>query len=231
VKGSLIESKTSPGKPAKCKSSRRDKPARFGRGSKGLVLAARSFSTKIAAFEVINSAGANLAGRWRLEIDAQERKVIEWFAPAKQVAFKAHAAICSQEREALAPYRQARRVINNKLAVWQAAQTERIAAAAGPAGQVASPTETRPAVTDDTESTSRVEGVSFRETWHAEVIDKVAFIVAIAARRELINLVDANPRALAHLARAQRNALDIPGVRVWRELSVAASQTSQLPLD
>jgi hypothetical protein len=52
--------------------------------------------------ELTDPATADLAGRWRQEIDAQERKVVEWFAPAKQAAFKAHAAICRQEKDALA---------------------------------------------------------------------------------------------------------------------------------
>jgi hypothetical protein len=76
----------------------------------------------------------------------------------------------------------------------------------------------------DAESAPRVEGVSFRDNWRAEVTDKVAFVAAIAARPDLVNLVDPNVAALNHLARAYKGALDIAGVRVWCEQIVAASR-------
>jgi hypothetical protein len=44
----------------------------------------------------------------------------------------------------------------------------------------------------------------------------------LAARPELFNLVEPNLAALRHLALAHKGALDLPGVRIWRELSVAA---------
>ena len=192
----------------------------LARGSKGLVLAARSFAAKIIGFELADSAAAELAGRWRREIDAQESKVLAWFAPAKQAAFRAHAAICRQENEALAPYREARRIINAKLAAWQTSQAQRLAAtdqhASGAGAEIIG-------ATVGSATLARIDGVSFRETWRAEVIDKVAFVRAIAARDELVNLVDPNMTALGHLARAHKSALDLPGVRVWCDLSVAAS--------
>ena len=211
-------------RPADRKRSTRQQPARLARGSKGLVLAARSFAAKIMSFELTDPAAADLAGRWRQEIDAQERKVVEWFAPAKQAAFKAHAAICRQEKDALAPYREARRVINTKLAAWQAAQVQGLVAADEPPQPTDSRLGTESAFAMGAGCAPRVEGVSFRENWRTEVIDKVAFVNAIAARPELVNLVEPNLTALGHLARAHKSALEIPGIRVWCELSVAASR-------
>src|SRR5262249_42993600 len=72
--------------------------------------------------------------------------------------------------------------------------------------------------------TARVEGLSFRENWRAEVVDQAAFVAAIASRPELVNLVEPNLGALTHLARAYKSALSIPGVRVWCEHVVAASR-------
>jgi hypothetical protein len=176
------------------------------------------------SFELTNLAAADLAGRWRQEIDAQEGKVVEWFAPAKQAAFKAHAAICRQEKDALAPYREARRAINTKLAAWQAAQVQGLAAADEPPLPTTSRASAESHAAMGAECAPRVKGVTFRENWRSEIIDKVAFVNAIAARPELVNLVDPNLPALGHLARAHKGALDIPGVRVWCELSVAASR-------
>lgn len=222
MRKSRTEPIASGARPAIRKPGAQRQPGQLGRASKELVLAARSFAAKVMGLELSDAATAELAGRWRREIDAQERKVLQWFAPAKQAAFKAHAAICRQENEALAPYREARRVINAKLARWRAAQVEDLAA---------SDRKLRvhrgPDVDNDDAACAaglaHVAGVSFRENWRAEVIDKDAFVRAVAARPELINLVDPNPAALGHLARAHKRELDIPGVRVWCELSVAAA--------
>lgn len=197
------------------------------RSSNRLVLAARSFAAKITNCELIDQAAADLAAQWRLEIDAQERRVVQWFAPAKQAAFRAHAAICRQENEALTPYREARRALNSKLAVWQADQqrlraaNEVQAATGSRSGDEPEIVAGRACASDDA---PRVEGVSFRENWRAEVVDKVAFVTAVASRPELVNLVDANLAALGHLARAHKSALNLPGVRVWCEHIVAASR-------
>jgi len=197
------------------------------RSSNRLVLAARTFAAKITNCELIDQAAADLAAQWRLEIDAQERRVVEWFAPAKQAAFRAHAAICRQENEALTPYREARRALNSKLAVWQADQqrlraaNEVQAATGSRSGDEPEIVAGRACASDDA---PRVEGVSFRENWRAEVVDKVAFVTAVASRPELVNLVDANLVALGHLARAHKSALNLPGVRVWCEHVVAASR-------
>ncbi len=224
MKGAHRESTIPALRPVKRKRSVGRHPAQPGRGSKGLASAARTFAARILAFELTDAASADLAGRWRHEVDAQERKVVEWFAPAKQAAFKAHAAICRQENEALAPYREARRVINAKLAAWQAAQMHFLNADGQTPAQTELTAGSAPAAAADAECAARVEGVSFRENWRIEVIDKATFVNAIAARPELVNLVEPNLSALAHLARAHKSAVDIPGVRIWCELSVAASR-------
>jgi len=211
-------------RPTNGKRKPKREPSQPIRGSNRLISTARSFATKILAFELTGQAAADMAGKWRQEIDAQERRVVEWFAPSKQAAFKAHALICRQESEALAPYREARRVLNAKLATWQDDQVPRIGGGQPPDTELRSD-EDAPAVSalaNDMEP--RVEGISFRENWRAEVIDKVAFVFAVASKPELVHLLDANLPALGHLARAQKNGLAIPGVRVWCERIVAASR-------
>ncbi len=197
---------------------------RLSRGSKGLVLAARSFAAKVAEFEVTDHADADLAGRWRQQVDAHERKILEWFAPAKQAAFNAHAAICKQENEALAPYREARRVLNGKLAAWR--QAERHLAYCADTAHGEHNQRDSELQAAGLQSLPTVSGVSFRENWRIEVVDKLALVKAIAARAELVNLVEPNMKALNHLARAHKDTLEIPGVRVWCEVTVAASSRS-----
>jgi hypothetical protein len=227
VKSTRPPSKTLTLPPVNRKRASASQTTQLGRGSNRLVSAARSFAAKIVSFELTGQAAADLAGQWRLEIDAQERRVVEWFSPAKQAAFRAHAAICRQENEALAPCREARRVLNGKLAAWQdrehrsrpegAAQLE-----AGP--NAADPQSNLIADVSAVDAPPRVEGVSFRDNWRAEVVDKVAFVAAVAAKAELVNLIEPNTAALGHLARAHKSALSIPGVRVWCERIVAASR-------
>ncbi len=153
--------------------------------------------------------------------------MVEWFAPAKQSAFRAHAAICRQENEALTPYREARRVLNAKLSVWHD-QGHR----SGPTGALQ--LQGDPSASDLQSQTigeanaadepPRAEGVSFRDNWRTAVVDKLAFVAAVASRPELVNLIEPNMAALAHLARAHKGALSIPGVRVWCERTVVASR-------
>ena len=60
---------------------------------------------------------------------------------------------------------------------------------------------------------AKVSGVSTRTDWRAEVVDKLALIRYVAAHPEWTNLLEANEPALSGLARSQRSALAIPGVR------------------
>jgi hypothetical protein len=203
-------------------------PARIGRGSYRLAAAARSFAAKILNFALGDQEAADLAGRWRLEIDAQERRVVQWFAPAKQAAFRAHAAICRQEKQALAPYREARRVLNAKLAAWHGDQER---GSQPPTGRANANGSRVPAAVRSDKNAVRAEGVSFRENWCAEVTDKLALVAAVAANPELANLLEPNPSALAHLARAHKGALNIPGVRVWCERVVIARRGIPCRLD
>lgn len=59
----------------------------------------------------------------------------------------------------------------------------------------------------------RVAGISTPETWSAEVTDKAAFVRWVAANGQF-DFVDVRLPALNAMARAQRNNLQIPGVRV-----------------
>lgn len=64
---------------------------------------------------------------------------------------------------------------------------------------------------------AKVEGVFTRANWRAEVHDKLALIRYVATHPEWVNLVDANESALNGIAKSQRSALAIPGVRAVEE--------------
>ncbi|MDE2104077.1 MAG: hypothetical protein KGL39_42965 [Patescibacteria group bacterium] len=68
----------------------------------------------------------------------------------------------------------------------------------------------------------KIAGLATRTNWHAEVVDMHAFVRAVAERPDLVHLLTPNMAALNALARAQKDALDIPGVKVVSEASLAA---------
>lgn len=65
--------------------------------------------------------------------------------------------------------------------------------------------------------TARVNGVSTQTRWSASVTDKAALVAYVAAHPEWLHLLDVAMPALNGLARSQRDALRIPGVRAVAE--------------
>ncbi|MEX3929782.1 hypothetical protein AB4Y36_38225 [Paraburkholderia sp. BR10936] len=66
-----------------------------------------------------------------------------------------------------------------------------------------------------------VAGVSTRTNWTAECTDLAALVAYVAEHPEYLNLLQANQQALTALAKAQKTALAIPGVRAFDRGSVA----------
>lgn len=74
-----------------------------------------------------------------------------------------------------------------------------------------------------TSAAPKISGVAHRETWKAEVTDKTALVHYIATNRpDLLALVEINQSNLNAQARALEAALELPGVRVFKEASIAA---------
>jgi hypothetical protein len=176
-------------------------PAADARNSQRLVAAGRDFAARAGALDLASPGGLEMAATLRLEIARRTRQVTQWFAPAKQAAHAAHRAICRQENEALAFYREARRVLDAKLAAWRQGTD---------AG-------------DDKPAGASLEGVSFREAWRAEVTDMLKLVRAVARNPALLSLLEINQAELQHLARTRKEELKLPGVRIWRESLVAAT--------
>lgn len=63
-------------------------------------------------------------------------------------------------------------------------------------------------------ATPKVEGLSFATTYGAEVVDMAAFARFAASTPSMLNLLMPNGPALNALARAQREAFNIPGCRL-----------------
>ena len=64
------------------------------------------------------------------------------------------------------------------------------------------------------------QGQSVRTTWKAEVVDFQKLLAHIAANPALAHLVQPNDQAIRAMARLQKDALNLPGVRVYSEKSL-----------
>lgn len=70
--------------------------------------------------------------------------------------------------------------------------------------------------------TPKIEGVSYREQWRAEVTDMALLAKAAGANLALVNLLLPNMPALNQMARAMKSAMSIPGVMAVSEKIVSA---------
>ena len=70
---------------------------------------------------------------------------------------------------------------------------------------------------------AKVEGISGRDNWKAEVIDVKALVQHIIANRpDLISLIEIKASGINQLAKAQKSALVLPGVRVYNDKIISA---------
>ena len=177
-----------------------------------------------------------------------ERVVKDKFGDPKTKAFAAHKAICALEKELLVPLGEAKRVVNVKVTDYEREQLRlaeeerrRLEAAAKKdqeerqledailaeeSGNIeeaeailAEPT-IAPVIHVEPE-VGKVEGVSERVTWRAEVFDKMEVIKYVARHPEWEGLLDANMPNFNRIARSAREAMQIPGVRAVSETTRA----------
>jgi len=69
---------------------------------------------------------------------------------------------------------------------------------------------------------AKASGISMRETWHAEVTDKMALIKAVATGQVPHTVLDANMPVLNKMAIALKGDMNYPGVCAVMERAVAA---------
>jgi hypothetical protein len=67
----------------------------------------------------------------------------------------------------------------------------------------------------------KVDGISTRQSWRAEVVDVIALVRYVAANPEWVGLLKVDQTALNQLARAQKENLKLPGVVARTESGVA----------
>lgn len=80
-------------------------------------------------------------------------------------------------------------------------------------------------VTQAAPAVAKVSGVSTRTTWKAETINKAELVAYVAANPQFLHLLDVNTSALNQLAKAMKETLALPGVRVFEEKTLASSRS------
>jgi hypothetical protein len=174
------------------------------------------------------------------DLKKSKRGVEALFAESKAAANAAHKAITGLERKLVAPIDDAIGILTPRISGWETEQyhlarraeeearaaaikqeEDRIledAAAAEKAGDkalaaeiIAQPVEA-PMVTVAPD-TAKLAGVTGRVTWSAEVTDLMALIRHVAAHPDLLHLLMPSMVSLNAMARAQKEALKLPGVR------------------
>lgn len=207
------------------------------------------FLREAEAMTVVNRETHRAALEAHKQLTLARRNVLDLFEDPKRKAHEAHRAVCGAEKRLLDPIDAAIKVIDGKCTSYETEQKRiaddkrreleeqqrkeeedrRIAEAA--AAENAGDHEIAETILDDAplilppvhveSQVAKVEGVSTRTTYRAEVVNLVELCRYIVAHPQFVNLVQANGPALNSLARAQRDALRIPGVRAVQETSRA----------
>jgi len=221
--------------------------------SKALALPDRARAIRVIDTESFQSAGAML-----VDIKGLRGEINEAFDPTIKAANNAHKTAVAAKKRVEAPLAEAEQIIKVQMGTYQTEQERRrIAAqkriddetrrmeeekriksaeAAEKAGMpdiaeriISAPIVVVPAKMPEI---PKAEGVSFRESWKAEVVDLTALTIFAAANPGMIAmLLTVNQTSLNQMARAQKTAMQIPGVKVTCEKTVSAriGATDDLP--
>lgn len=199
------------------------------------------FVKRAKEITVLDQPTHQAAQEFLIAIARLEHRIMDEFSDSKRAAHAAHKSICALEAKLLKPLDEARKVTTWKCRSYEsdqrrvseekerelravalkaaeerklmdAIQAEQEGDKAGAEAIMAEPVLV-PVVHVETE-TARVEGISSRTVYSAVVTDMIALVKFVAGAPEWINLIEPNMPALNQLARAQRDALKIPGVKI-----------------
>lgn len=154
----------------------------------------------------------------------QERKVLQPSVQDEQRIKRALVAYTDEQerkrREEQERLRQQAREREEAARLEQAAALEREAKATGnvtfqeAAEQLLEAPIPVAAIEPVTPPPPKVEGLSYRETYRAEVVDLMTLVKAVAAGQQPIGLLAANQSALDGMARSLKQSFAVPGVRL-----------------
>lgn len=178
-----------------------------------------------------------------------ERAIADYFEPSRKAADLAKKEILSARDGLIAPLSEARSVYDRKAQQYEAEERRKAeererelqaqarkqeeerklleaieAEESGRSGEASAILE-EPVLTPAvrvTPAVAKVEGVSSRTTWSAEVHDLLALVRFVAAHPEWIHLLEPSMPNLNRQAVSQREAMNLPGVRAISQTVTSA---------
>lgn len=206
---------------------------------------------KARAIAVEDDASYQLAGGVLLQIKEFRKEINDTFDPIIAKAYAAHKEAKAQKTKVEAPLIEAEGILKPAMATYTTEQERKareellrleaearkraedeVLAAAAQAERdgdrdtaeaiISSPVEVAPIVQNP--ATPKVNGVSYRDNWTAQVTSLFALVKAIAAGQQPISLVMANLPALNLQAKSLKGEMNIPGVKSVCEKIVAVGR-------
>ena len=200
------------------------------------------------ALLVTDAPSCEAAGGLLRDIKTLRKEIGEFCDPVIEAGLKAHRSALAQKKKLEAPLLSAEKTIDATVGTYIAAERRkqreeearlaaeqrkadeeaRLAEAAllEEAGEneaaeevIAAPYVAPPPVVQS--AVPKMEGVSTRETWSAEVVSLMVLVKAVAEGKAPIAAVEASMTALNGMARAQKGTMQIPGVRAVSKLGMS----------
>ncbi len=201
------------------------------------------------ALVINNESTYRAASSFLLGVKALQKEVLDFFKPLKTAAQDAHRKLCAAEKEKAEPLIDVERKVKIRMLEYETEQrrikAEQEAKLRAEARKIEEEARLREATRLEAEGrqkeaerlieapiftppvavappTPKVQGVSFRETWSAEVDDIRALCRAIADGSAPTTYVTPNMTAINAIARAQKEGFSVPGCRAVMSKQVAA---------
>jgi colicin import membrane protein len=212
---------------------------------------ALTYPEQARSIQILNRASYEAACEFLKGIKALRTEIAETFDPHIKRAHESHKALLKEKQDAEAPLTEAERITKDALVIFEQAEERKRreeqrrieaelrrqeeerrlseAVALEQAGEAAE----AEAVLDEpfdvpavavAPTTPKVSGISYRETWSANVTDLHALVQHVAAHPELSGLLSANQPALNAQARSLKAQMRLPGVKAVCTRDVAAGR-------
>lgn len=212
---------------------------------------ALAFPDQAKALRIINADTYQAACEFLKGIKALRSEIADTFEPHIKRAHESHRALLKEKADAEAPLAEAERIAKSALVVYDQEQERvRRAEQARIQAEVRRQEEERrlaEAVALEAEgeqaeadalfeepitvptiavapSTPKVAGISYRETWSANVNDLAKLVAYVAQHPQFANLLTPNMPALNAQARSLKGQMQIPGVEAVCTRDVAAGR-------
>ena len=210
---------------------------------------AQAIATRALAVTVTDAQSYALAGAFLSGIKAYQDRVRAIFRPHIDAAHKTHKGLVAEEKRHLEAPIAAEAQVKTAMVTWAQAEQRRLddarrqaetearriaeeqAIAEAAAAEAAGDHELAEAIVDQpvmvatppvVRAAPKVAGIAIRTTWHAEVVNLLELVRAVAAGKAPLALLLPNLPAINAQARSLKGEARIAGVRVFSKADVSA---------